>query len=257
MRAIVLSLALVLAPACTRVVEPRGTPAVAPAGEPFSHEVFAEVLAASVDERGLIDYAGLQADRAKLDTYTATLAAESPASHPERFPTKDAELAYWINAYNALAITAVIDRPGLDRVIDNRIDFFWRSRYPLGDLKVSLYHLENEIVRKHFDDPRIHFALNCQSAGCPKMRQEPFPAMGLDAVLDAETRAFLQDPRNVRVEGDTLHLSQIFQWYPKDFAAEGGAEAFVRARLDDLPKTSELAYIPYDWALISQPGRKP
>ena len=257
MRAILLSLALLLAPACTRVVEPRGTPAVAPEGEPFSHQVFAEVLVATVDEQGLIDYAGLQADRDQLDTYTATLAVESPASHPDRFPTKDAELAYWINAYNALAMTAVIDRPGLERVIDNRLDFFWRTRYPLGDLKVSLYHLENEIVRKHFDDPRVHFALNCQSAGCPQMRREPFPAQGLDTVLDAETKAFLADSRNVRVEGDTLYLSQIFQWYPKDFAAAGGPEAFVRAHLADLPQTSELAYIPYDWTLIAQPGRMP
>lgn len=257
MRALALGLALLFAPACNRVVEPRAQAAVAPEGAPFSHALLAEVLSTYVDDHGLIDYAGLQANRGTLDTYVATLAAESPSSHPDRFADRDAELAYWINAYNALAITAVIDRPGLERVIDNRLDFFWRTRYPLGDLKVSLYHLENDLVRKVFDDPRVHFALNCQSAGCPRMRREPFPAVGLDQVLHREAVGFVTDSDNVRVEGDTLYLSQIFQWYPKDFAEAGGPEAYVRGLRPDLPETSKVDYIPYDWTLIAQPGRTP
>lgn len=242
---------------CFHVVSPRERPALAPPGEPFSHAAFGDVLARFVDDRGRIDYARLARDRGDLDRYTAALAVESPDSHPDRFPDRPAELAYWINAYNALAITAVIDRPGLERVIDQKVDFFFWTRYPLGGTNTSLYHLENGIVRKRYGDPRIHFALNCQSAGCPALPRHPFPAQGLDAALDAASRAFASDPHKVRVEGRTLELSQIFQWYASDFDEAGGAEAFVRSYRQELPPTDEVSYIPYDWTLIAQPGRGP
>ncbi len=243
--------ALVLA-ACFSTVQPRAAAEPAPPGAPFSHAILGEVLQAHVDDAGRIDYAALAADRGRLDAYTATLAAESPDSHPARFAHRDAELAYWINAYNALAITAVVDRPALRSVNDERYDVFFFTRYKLGGDVASLHHLENKVIRKRYGDARIHFALNCQSVGCPRLPRTPFPADGLDAALDAATAEFVADPRHVRVEGDTLMLSQIFQWYAQDFADAGGAEAYVRARRPELPPTTSVAYLPYDWSLIAQ-----
>ncbi len=223
----------------------------------FGHERWAAVLAEHVDEAGLVDYAGLQADRETLDRYVAQLAAASPDSHPDLFPTEDAALAYWINAYNALAVTAVIDRPGLQTVVDKKVEFFYRTRYPLGGEPVSLYKLENGIVRERFAEPRIHFALNCQSASCPQFPARPFPAEGLDAMLAEVTVAFVNDPDNVRVQDGVVHVSQIFEWYAKDFEAAGGALGFVRQYRPELPADAEVRYIPYDWTLIAQPGRRP
>jgi hypothetical protein len=248
--------ALAALAACTSTVHPRAEPIAVAPGAPFPHTALGEVLAARVDAGGLVDYAGLAADRAGLDAYTATLAVVSPDSHPDRFADRDAALAYWINAYNALAITAVLDRPNLLSVNDDRYSVFLTTRYPVGGAPMSLYHLENGIIRKYYPDPRAHFALNCQSIGCPRLPREPFPEVGLDAALDAATAEFLADPRHVRVDGDTLMLSQIFQWYAKDFAAEGGPEGFVRARRPDLAPTARVAYLPYDWGLIAQPGRR-
>lgn len=248
-------LALVVS-GCVSTVAPRGTASPPDPGEPFPHAILGEVLGRYVDRAGRIDYAGLAGDREQLDAYTATLAALSPDSHPDRFADREAALAYWINAYNALAITAVVDRPALQSVNDERYGVFLLTRYPVGGAPMSLYHLENGIIRKYYPDPRVHFALNCQSIGCPRLPREPFPEVGLDAALERATTEFLADPRHVRVEDDTLMLSQIFQWYAKDFADEGGPEPYVRARRADLPPTAQVAYIPYDWGLIVQPGRR-
>jgi hypothetical protein len=255
MRMMSLSMVFPVLSGCFHVVEPR-QPVEAPASAPFSHDAWASVLDTHVSDGGLVDYAAIQADRRGLDTYVAQLAAASPDSHPALFPDDEARLAYWINAYNALAVLAVVDRPGLDKVVDNKVDFFYKTRYPLGGKPLSLYKLENGIVRERFDDPRIHFALNCQSASCPTFPNTPFPAEGLDERLDAETRAFIADPENVRLEGDVLHVSQIFEWYASDFEAAGGARAFV-ATYRDVPDDASIAYIPYDWTLIAQDGARP
>ena len=248
---------LLLAAGCFHVVQPRVALPDDPAPGAFPHEILDGVLKARVTPDGRVDYAGIQADRGDLDRYVAYLSAVSPHSDPALFPSQEDQLAYWINAYTALAITAVIDRPGLQTVIDDKVDFFYTTRYPLGGEKVSLYTLENGIVRKEFADPRIHFALNCQSGGCPTLPDTAFPARGLDAALDAEAREFANDPRKVDVAGDTLRLSQIFEWYADDFAAAGGAPEFVRKYRSDVPPTPAVEYIPYDWTLIAQDGRMP
>jgi hypothetical protein len=222
----------------------------------FPHATFDAVLGAHVRD-GKVDYRAIAADRSGLDQYVAHLAAVSPTSDPELFPTKDDQLAYWINAYNALAITAVIDRPGLGTVVDDKVDFFYATRYLLGGEKVSLYKLENGIVRPTFQDPRVHFALNCQSGGCPVLPSVVFPAAGLDAFLEEEARKFCNNPAKVYVEGNVVHASQIFEWYAEDFEPAGGALAFLKKYRSDLPEGATLEYIPYDWTLIATEGGRP
>ena len=251
------SMALLLAGGCFHVVKPDVELPDDPAAGAFPHEILDGVLKTHVTPEGKVDYKSIQSDRGDLDRYTAYLAVVSPHSDPELFPTKDDQLAYWINAYNALAITAVIDRPGLQTVIDNKVDFFYTTRYLLGREKVSLYALENGIVRKEFADPRIHFALNCQSGGCPTLPDTVFPAQGLDAFLEAEATEFANHPGKVNVEGDKLRLSQIFEWYAEDFAAAGGAAEFVKKYRSDVPATPTVEFIEYDWTLIAQDGRMP
>lgn len=246
---------LVLA-GCFHTVRPhvKVEPVTAPGT--FPHEILDGVLSAHVRD-GRVDYRAIQADRAAIDTYVAHLAAVSPSSDPALFPTTDHQLAYWINAYNALAITAVIDRPGLGTVVDDKVDFFYSTRYLLGGEKVSLYRLENGIVRPTFRDPRVHFALNCQSGGCPVLPSRAFPADGLDAFLEAETRTFCTNPEKVRVEGNVVHASQIFEWYADDFESAGGALGFLRKYRTDIPEGATLTYIPYDWTLIAVDGGRP
>ena len=227
------------------------SPPVAAAG--FTHALLEQVVSVHVDAAGNVDYKAIAADRATLDAYVAAVAAVSPAL----FPTKNDALAYYINAYNALAITGVIDRPGLKSVEDNLFGFFYGTKYALGKKKMSLYDLENRVVRKVYADPRVHFALNCQSAGCPRLPQHAFTAAGLDAELDAASREFANNPAKVNAEGGVAHLSQICEWYAEDFKAAGGAVAFMNTYGAALPADAKVAFIPYDWSLSAQAGRGP
>ncbi len=241
---------------CFHVVRPADPADVLPEPGRFPHALLAEVLREHVDAEGRVDYRSLAEDRAKLDEYIGYVALASPHSHPELFPTREDQLAYWINAYNALAIAGVIDRPGLVSVIDQKVEYFYLTRYVIGGRKLDLYRLENGVVREEFDEPRIHFALNCQSAGCPQLPAEAFTPDRLDAQLAFWTEDFVTDPAKVRVEDGKVLLSQIFEWYAADFEP-GGAVAFVNANGGDVPTDLPVEHLPYDWALIAQEGRGP
>ncbi len=226
----------------------------------FSHELWTQTLATFVDSKGRVDYKGLQQHRDGIDAYTAQVAASSPRLHPERFPRREDQLAYYLNAYNAYAIQGVIDRPGLQSVNQSRwmlFSFFYLTQVTVGQKWMSLHYLENDIIRNIFGDPRIHFALNCDSVGCPRLPQEAFEPDRLEQQLEAGTLEFCQDPEKVRVEGSSLKVSQIFEWYGGDFDTSGGVVAFILHYRPDLPPDLSLGYIPYDWALIAQEGRGP
>lgn len=247
-----------LGPGCFKYERPTVTVKQAPEAGKFPHEVFGKAIEGRVDDKGLIDYKAIQEDRADLDTYLGYIARTSPEKDPELFPTKWDKMAYYINAYNALAIRGVIDRPGLKSVNDIKVEYFYYTRYSLGGKKLDLYRLENKVVRPEFNDPRIHFALNCQSGGCPIFPKVPFPIEGLDAFLDEQTTVFVNHPEKVRKADDGVwEVSQILEWYAEDFVTAGGAAAFIHSYRAEVPADAELRYIPYDWALIAQPGKAP
>ena len=253
-----------------------------PSLKTFSHERFNEVLEAFVDAHGLVDYADLQQNPEDLEAYYQLIAAYSPDSHPELFPTAEHKLAYWINAYNAGAIkivttyypiTSVLDvrTPGLFFFMSDQAGFFFFQRLAFGGRTTSLYYLENKVIRKRFGDPRIHFAVNCASRGCPRLPRVAFNAQSLDRQLDHETRRFLTEQRNFRIDHATrtIHLSAIFEWYPEDFTQwyqerYPGRRASLLdyialylppARMKALQEVGDrytISYVPYDWGLNDQ-----
>lgn len=229
-----------------------------PAAGQFPHPLLNQVLAMYVDAKGLVDYKAIQGDPATLDQYLAYVALTSPARDPELFPTREDRLAYYLNAYNALAIAAVAKQPGLNAVNDSLVKFFYGTRYVVGGKKISLYKLENGIVRAEFADPRIHFALNCQSGGCPRLQQEAYEPARLEAQLALGAREFVANPTKVyRDDGGVWHISQIFEWYKEDFEAAGGPVGFVNAHGGSIPADAKVEIIPYDWTLSAQPGKGP
>lgn len=224
----------------------------------FPHEVLDQVLASVVDDRGRVDYLTLAANRRDLERYLAAVADVSPHSRPELFPTREDALAYWINAYNAYVLYAVTERPSMKAVDDDKTDFFYFTKYDLGDETMSLYELENEVVREEFADPRIHFALNCASLGCSELPAEAFTPARLEEQLHREAREFCADPKKVKVIDDDVEMSKIFEWYADDFEAAGGPLELCRAYgRDDLPAKEEagVSFMPFDWTLNSQPNK--
>jgi hypothetical protein len=118
--------------------------------------------------------------------------------------------------------------------------------------RMSLNHLEHQIIRKRFRDPRIHFAINCGSKSCPPLPPNAFSGEELDKQLTQQTKAFTLNSLGVQYspDGKRAKVSKIFKWYDQDFKREGGTREFInKARPNDLPVDSKLEYQKYDWSL--------
>lgn len=212
----------------------------------------------------VVDYAGFADDRAVLQTYLDELATVDSGAFETW--TIDQRTAFLINAYNAWTVALILERyPDLRsiRQIGGPFSSPWSRRLAplLGGVR-TLDEIEHEMLRgaTWFDEPRIHFAVNCASIGCPALRPEAFVATELDAQLEDQTLRFLRDrTRNAFDAGrGRLSVSPIFRWYPEDFP--GGPPEFLSRYADvitDAPEDAariragdyRLQYTRYDWAL--------
>lgn len=243
---------LVLALAgCVQLVP---APQAEPASDPLG--AWARVLDRFVDNAGRVDFAALSRDRAELDRFVAWVYSVSPASAPERFPTRAHVLAYHLNAYNALAMYNVIER-GIPQSLAGleKVDFFALRKLRVGGAPLSLYAYENEVIRP-LGEERVHFALNCMVRGCPRLPRVPFRAEDLEERLAAETRRFIGETRNVHVEHArrAVRISEIFKFYTEDFLARTPSlVAYInRHRVPAIPEDYELTFISYDWTVNRQ-----
>ena len=236
--------------------------AVAEPGLPSGHDIEAwqrewtAVLKRHVDAKGRIDFTGLMRDRAGLDDVVRFIAAVDPDSNPALFPTTASRLAYYVDAYNALAMYGVVDAGVPERFGRfGRIRFFYLRKFVMGGRPVSLYSLENDVIRP-MGDPRVHFALNCMSVSCPKLPQTAYTAEGLGRELDAAARAFMSEDRNVHVDRNRreVTLSAIFGFYTKDFLAKAPSLiTYVnRYRAEPVQMDYKVVFADYDWTINAQ-----
>lgn len=254
-------LLIALVPAACRLLIDERSPAVEldparlAALESFDDADLTEVLERFVDAQGQVDYPGLLAGRGPLDRFVALLGAVGPELRPELFPDANSRLAYYLNAYNALVLFNVLESWPLESVDDSKLEFFILARFRVDGRWTNLYDLENRVVRPQFGEPRVHFALNCASRGCPRLPREPFSAERLEQQLARETDRFLHEERNVRVRGEELSLSELFDWFSEDF--EPDPLTWIRAAAPDLelPAHGTLRFEPWDWSLNQQPPR--
>ncbi|HLK11178.1 MAG TPA: DUF547 domain-containing protein [Candidatus Binatia bacterium] len=211
-----------------------------------------------------LDYARWKREgQAELDGYLHALAAVCPATYASWAPPQ--QIAFWLNAYNAYTVRLVLDHYPITSIRKIGILPFaaFRARFvPIhvlgGDRDLTLEEIENDVLRKRFHEPRIHFALVCAAVSCPKIGTEAYRAADLDAQLTARGRAFLADgTKNHYVASlKTLYLSPIFDWYRADFeAAAGSLVAFVAPYLAEPDATAvreagvKIVFLPYEWAL--------
>ena len=259
-----LAVTIVLMAACALAAGSR------PAAAAFSHQDWSKVLAKFVDGRGMVDYDALARDRADLDRYLAAIELTSPVSAPAGFPTRNEQLGYYLNAYNAQVFKGVLARgPEQDSVWKGGLisgkAFFNDMKITIGGRQTSLKALEDDVIRAGFQDPRIHAALNCASKGCPRLPQTAFDPAQLDAQLDAAMTEFVAESRNVTVDapGKTATVSKIFDWFEKDFLAyekrQGNPDPSVldyinryRAPGAKIPSGYDVEYFDYDKSVNKQ-----
>ena len=246
----------------------------------FSHDSFEELLQNYVSTDGRVDYERWQqfpGSVQQLNSYLAAVSQFSPDITPERFSSRSDELAYWMYGYNAYVIKSVLDHWPIDSVTDVKapmeattgLGFFYQLRYSFGGEFLSLLGVENNKIRKQYQDPRIHFFLNCASESCPAARPDLPVGEDLDELLAQATIGFINDPENVAVDHgkQLIYLSAIFKWYEDDFVNHArldgkltgnGLIAYVRQYAtddlaDSLKQASnyEIQFREYDWDLNS------
>ena len=177
------------------------------------------LVTSALDGINRVDYAGVTAeDRDRLKQYLLRL-QEIPVSRLSRVQ----QLPYWINLYNAFTVHLVLEHYPLDSIVDIRFGFFdfgpWDEKLlRIEGEEVSLNDIEHRILRPIWKDPRLHYALNCASLGCPNLQPKAFNSENVESLLSSGARGYINDSRGMRFEDeDKLVLSKIYDWYGVDF----------------------------------------
>lgn len=215
------------------------------------YDAFDDMLLKNV-RNGFIDYDGLSADP-RFEVFVTLIGAGDAAA----LRTDADRLAFYVNAYNALAIEGILNGYS-PRTLWGRYRFFKRNKYLILDEKMNLFDFEHDRIIA-MGDPRIHFAIVCASLSCPRLSSRAYTPGDIDAQLHQAARRFLNDPTRNRFDLDRriAFVSMIFQWYAKDFETAGGSiqqymARFVDdARVQDALRLGEfdLKYEKYDWNL--------
>jgi len=223
------------------------------AADSVDHRLYAELLKEHVQDKA-VNYNGFKNEEAKLDQYLQVLERTNSKSL-----VRNEQFAFYVNAYNAWTIKLILTGyPGVKSIKDlgSFLKSPWKKRICRIDGDTfTLDDIEHGILRPRFKDPRIHFAVNCASKGCPPLRSEPYRGVDLDRQLDEMTSAFINDPKMNYLDGHTLYASSIFKWFREDFNkdipgfflkyAKGNLERRLEANKDRII----VKYLDYDWSL--------
>lgn len=203
-----------------------------------------------------------------LETQRERLAAFNPEALEEKYEA----IAFWLNAYNFFMLAHILENPkdGGSDWIESVRDYgtlfrpyrvFSREIFDIGGREYSLSEIEKEILlgeafqQKGWKEARVHFAVNCASVGCPPLRAAIYTADNTDALMTENTERAMRTPRHLRIDGDTLRLSQLFEWYEDDYLEEAedlrvwiGQFVSDETR-EEIAQTQRIRFIDYDWTL--------
>ncbi|NNF06117.1 MAG: DUF547 domain-containing protein [Candidatus Eisenbacteria bacterium] len=221
----------------------------------FSHEAWDALLKRHVND-GHVDYEGFLADRKALQVYLDALAKADPYDW-----TRNEQMAFWINAYNAVMIDAVLEAWPTEGVlkIGRLLGFIptagvFRQKHQVAGTERSLDDIEHRILRPRYEDARIHAAINCASVSCPKLQSFAFTAKALDEQLDAAMIEFVNDPARNQLFSRPPKLSRIFKWFREDFEREGDVWSYVTEWVDPASRQkidpqAKPKFLKYNWDL--------
>lgn len=238
---------------------------------PFNYDDYTNLLKTYVNDGGLVNYQGLQANRKPLDRFVAAISAV--ASETYQSWNDKTKLAFLINAYNALTLQSIIDRHPLPKSIKDISGVWNRRKFQVAGAAKTLDNIEHDTIRKDFNEPRIHLALVCAAISCPPLLNEPYLPEKLDAQLNDRVRKFIASPHGFKLDRtqDRVELSSIYKWYGEDWITSYGInDKFTgskkeRAVLNFLSRyltvearkyleagNYQIRYLDYDWSLNQQ-----
>jgi hypothetical protein len=228
-----------------------GPPEEAPT---VSHAIWDKLLKSHVNKDGFVDYKGFIRDSTKFNEYLGILSAANPKADNW---SREEQMAFWINAYNAFTVKLIIDNYPVKSIKDIKkgiafVNSVWDIQFiKIGGDTYDLNNIEHKILRSKFKDARIHAAINCASYSCPVLRDEAYTAEKLDKQLTDAMRKFVNDPSRNKVSAKKAEISEIFKWFRKDFTRDAGSiRGFLNKYADKkLDANGNISYLDYNWNL--------
>jgi hypothetical protein len=225
-------------------------------GKAPSHQQYHKLLQKNVSSEGKVNYRTFIRDSTELNRYLKTLSSSAP---DEKTWTKNEQITYWINAYNAFTIQLILKYYPVKSIRDIgssiQVPFVntpWDVKFiTIGKERMDLNNIEHGILRKKFSDPRIHMALVCASKSCPRLLNEAYDAARLDEQLNAQCVTFLNDNSRNKLTSQRAELSMIFKWYESDFSKNGNTLLSFLNKYSHvkLKPDARITYLEYDWTL--------
>ena len=217
------------------------------------HEKWDQLTKKHVADNGFVDYKGFIKDSTQLNSYLKDLSD----NHPNSKWTSGEKKAYWINAYNAFTIQLIIRNYPVKSIKDlggsvYRINTSWDIKFiHLGDKTYDLNNIEHNILRKDWDDARVHASVNCASVSCPALRKGAFTGDKVEQQMDEQMTSFINDKTKNTISEDKAEVSSLFTWFSGDF--KNNAPSII-AYINKYSKVkikpgTELTYKVYDWNL--------
>lgn len=222
---------------------------------PPSHQIWDQLVKTHVKPNGMVDYKGFIKDKSKLEQYLKLISENAP---DRKTWTKNQQLAYWINAYNAFTVKLIVDNYPTKSIRDlgpklkiPLIKDVWHYQFfKIGGVESSLDEIEHSILRKEFDEPRIHFAINCASVSCPPLLNEAFVPEKIESQLQKVTVSFINDPTRNKITPDQAQISSIFSWFQGDFTKKGSLISFLNLYSKvKIKANAKISHLDYNWNL--------
>ncbi|HRX30056.1 MAG TPA: DUF547 domain-containing protein [Saprospiraceae bacterium] len=206
-------------------------------------EEYDHLLQKYVSSEGFVDYKGLKTEESTLDEVLAYFSTHEPSASA----SKEEKLAFWINVYNANTIKLILKNYPVSSIMKISSGKAWDVQWiKIGTRTLSLNNIENDIIRPQFNDPRIHFAVNCAAKSCPPILNHAFKANSLNSQLDTQARKFINSTSN-QISANSLKISKIFEWYADDF---GNLANFISKYSNvKIALNPRIEYLDYNWDL--------
>ena len=233
----------------------------------LSYQPYDQILKTYI--KGLrVDYQSLQSNRSQLDSFNKALGDVNNATYNSW--SEQEKIAFLINAYNSFTLESIIDQTPIKKSIRDIPGVWKRRKFKVAGQLKTLDNIEHDILRKQFNEPRIHMALVCAAISCPPLRKEAYTGQKLNAQLDDQTRRFLASPHGFKIDRNAkrVYLSSIFKWFGEDwlktYSVDGkfAGNAKQRAVLNFVSKylnqsdrdflikgDYKISYLRYDWSL--------
>ncbi|MBT4679138.1 MAG: DUF547 domain-containing protein [Flavobacterium sp.] len=211
--------------------------------------IFDSLLQKNVDKTGRVDYQSLKNNETLLDNYLAYIQNNEPTKEWSSNKKK----AFWINTYNAYTIKIILNNYPLKSIRDIKIDGKTAWKIPfvkIGQKRYTLDQIEHKILRKKFNDPRIHVGINCASVSCPRLWNFAFTEDNIASSLDNLMKVFINDTTRNKISKNNVALSEIFNWFSKDFIKNGTIINYLNTYAAiKISEKASIKYLTYDWSL--------